>query len=116
MSADFNAGGTGKSFIGGGGRGPLGGGGRMESAGLDNVFLLLSVETLLLVLGGNIGRCVGSIAEAGSGMLSRSLKPRRLARLERPLGESRVSSERCCKDNGGGGDLSAMPVGVCCVC
>lgn len=111
MSADFKAGGTGKSFNGGGGSGPLGGGGRTEWAGLDSGFLLFSSEPLLLVLGGNIGRCVGSIAEAGSGILSRSLKAKRLERLARPLGESLVSNERCCKDNGGGGDLSAMPVG-----
>lgn len=25
---------------------------------------------------------------------------------------SSVSSDRCCNDNGGGGDLSAMPVGI----
>lgn len=27
-------------------------------------------------------------------------------------GTSSVSNDRCCKDNGGGGDFSAMPVGI----
>lgn len=113
ISAVFNDGGAGRSFIGGGGKGPLGGGGRTDSGGLARGFLLFTKELLLLVLGGNIGRCEGSIAEAGSGMLSRSLKASRLARLGNPLRGSRVSSDKCCSDRGGGGDLSAIPVGVC---
>lgn len=34
--------------------------------------------------------------------------------MARPVdsGISSVSSDRCCKDNGGGGDFSAMPVGI----
>lgn len=114
ISALFSAGGAGRSFIGGGGKGPLGGGGRTDSGGLASGFLFPTKELLLLVLGGNIGRCDGSIAEAGSGILSRSLKPSRFARLEIPFGGSRVSSDKCCNERGGGGDLSAIPVGVCC--
>jgi hypothetical protein len=74
------------------------------------------VELLLLVRGGNIGRLVGSIADAGSGMLSRELNPRRLDRAMVPLGESWVSSERCWRESGGGGDRSAKPVGADAFC
>jgi hypothetical protein len=112
MPALFNAGGAGKSFIGGAGKGPVGGGWRAESAGLVNGFLPFILLPLLLVLGGNIGLWDGSIADAGSGMLSRSLYPRRFARGPIPFGGSLVSRDRCCRDNGGGGDLSTKPVGV----
>ncbi len=115
IPALFMDGGTGRSFMGGAGRGPVGGGCRTESGGLARGFRLFIMEPLLLVLGGNIGRCEASMADAGSGMLSRSLYPERLAREPPPLRGSLVSRERCCKDRGGGGDFSTIPVGVCCV-
>jgi hypothetical protein len=74
--------------------------------------LLCRIEELD-VRGGKSGLPLGSMALAGSGMLSLLLKPRRLDRAYWPLtGVSSVSKERCCKDKGGGGDRCAMPVGV----
>ena len=61
-------------MYGGAGKGPDGGGcldGRPPRPGLNGPASLDPLELLLLdVLGGNIGRLVGSIAEAGSGILS----------------------------------------------
>jgi len=107
-------GGVGKSFIGGGGKGPLGGGALIGSADVCNGALECIMVLLLLVLGGNIGRAEGSMAEAGSGILSLWLNPNRLGYELFPLGASCVSNDRCCNDKGGGGDLSTMPVGICC--
>jgi hypothetical protein len=104
--AVLNVGGAGKSFV---GAGPVG-------ACLDDGILLGNKEVLLLVLGGNIGRDEGSIAEAGSGMLSRSVNPSRFDRDIEPLGASRVSKERCCSERGGGGERGVIPVGDICPC
>jgi hypothetical protein len=54
------------------------------------------------------------MAEAGSGMLSRELKPRRLEREVCGGGVdlSGVSRERCSRLRGGGGERAAMPVGM----
>lgn len=78
---------------------------------------------MLLVLGGNIGLDDGSIADMGSGMLSRLIllmsillaNPSLLVRETGPLGASCVSRERCCRERGGGGERSAIPVGTCVV-
>jgi hypothetical protein len=68
---------------------------------------------LLLVRGGNIGRPDGSIAEAGSGILSRLLRlGKRLARCVVSLTPSFVSRDRCCREIPTGGDFCTMPVGV----
>ena len=100
---------AGKSFVGGGGSGPIGGGCLLGNVLLPGPNL---IELLLLVRGGNIGLCVFSIADAGSGILSRLLKPRRLDRGTLPLRASCVSSERCCNESGGGGDRWAIPIGA----
>ncbi len=59
---------------GGVGRGPVGGGGLIGTAAFWNDGPNLPLENppllLLLVLGGNMGLDVGSIADIGSGMLS----------------------------------------------
>lgn len=111
------AGGVGNALLGGGGSGPVGGGALAGRPALwigSLVFMLVfMLETLLCrmdeldVRGGNRGLPLGSIALAGSGMLSLLLKPRRFVREYCPLfiGVSSVSSDRCCKDRGGGGDL-----------
>jgi hypothetical protein len=113
------AGGVGKALFGGGGSGPVGGGARAgrPTPWIGNLVFML--EELLCrmdeleVRGGKSGLLLGSIAEAGSGMLSLLLKPRRFEREYCPFaGVSSVSSERCCRERGGGGDLCAMPVGV----
>lgn len=104
---------AGRSFVGGGGSGPVGGGCR---TGSDAFCPPSRTELLLLVRGGNMGLLVGSIADAGSGMLSLLLNPRRLDRGPVPLGASPVSSERCCNERGGGGDLCAIPVGADAFC
>jgi hypothetical protein len=85
--------------------------------------LALCNPLVLLVLGGNIGLDDGSIADIGSGMLSllillmsiRLANPSLFVRETGPLGASCVSSERCCRDSGGGGERSAIPVGTCIV-
>lgn len=58
-----------------------------------------------------MGRPIGSMAEAGSGILSLLSKFSRFERLYE-FGSSCVSNDKCCRDNGGGGDFSAMPVGT----
>lgn len=98
----------GKARFGGGGRGPDGGGCLANRVALESPGLPPGMLLLLLVRGGNIGRC-GSIADMGSGM---ALVPSPRTGREVVSGSSLVSKERCCKDNGGGGDLSAIPVGI----
>jgi hypothetical protein len=110
---------VGKALFGGGGSGPVGGGALAGRPALWIGSLAFMLEALLCsideleVRGGNSGLPLDSIALAGSGMLSLLLKPRRFVRGYCPFaGISSVSSERCCRDRGGGGDLWAMPVGV----
>lgn len=101
---------AGRSFEGGGGgKGPLGGG----LIGIEALLrrLCCPIEVLLLVRGGNIGRPDGSIADAGVGMSSRLLEWGNRGRGA-SLCWSGVSKERCCREIPGGGDLSAIPVGV----
>ncbi len=59
---------AGSCLVGGGGGGPVGGG-----CLIGSVFCEGPSRELLLTRGGNIGREMASIAEAGSGMLSRML-------------------------------------------
>jgi len=103
-------GGVGRSLCGGVGNDPAGGGYREGKVALNGPTSLEPGMLLLLeTLGGNIG-LLGSMAEAGSGMLSRGSNPR----TARPVlfGMSSVSSDKCWSDNGGGGDRSAIPVGM----
>ena len=92
LEACWNDGMAGRSLVGGGGSGPIGGGCLIGNEALPAPNL---IELLLLVRGGNMGLWEGSIADAGSGILSRLLNPRRLERETLPLGASCVSSERC---------------------
>ena len=104
--------GIGPSFedIGGVGRGPVGGGALMGRVDVGNP--RVPIWELLLVRGGKKGRAVGSMAVAGSGMLSRLPNSRRFDLLTCPLGASCVSNDKCCSDNGGAGVRWANPVGV----
>ena len=113
---------TGSLPPGGSGKGPVGGGGLIGSAPLWNDCPNRALWSPLLVdLGGNIGRDDGSIADIGSGMLSLLMllmsillaNPSLCVRETGPFGASCVSSERCCRESGGGGERSAMPVGTC---
>jgi hypothetical protein len=103
-------GGVGKSLCGGVGSGPDGGGYRDGTPPLNGpASLELGMLLLLDTRGGNIG-LLGSMADAGSGMLSLGSNPL----MARPvLGiMSSVSSDKCWSDKGGGGDRSAIPVGI----
>jgi len=103
-------GGVGRSLCGGVGNGPDGGGYRDVGPPLNGpTSLELGILLLLDTLGGNIG-LLGSMAEAGSGMLSLGSNPL----TARPVlsGISSVSSDKCCSESGGGGERSAIPVGI----
>ena len=104
---------AGRSLDGGGGNGPVGGGALDGKPEFCTGVLLFAIDVLLLVRGGKKGLWVGSIAEAGSGILSRLPNPRRFALEVLPGGTtSLVSSDKCCNEIGGGGDFSTIPVGA----